>query len=90
MTCLKSKILHAAMLAVVVASVALTRLPAQELELTEKNFQQWREHILPGEGDLAWQQIPWLTTFADGILAADRADKPVLLWTMNGHPLGCK
>ena len=30
-----------------------------------------------------------LTTFKDGILAADTAGKPLLLWTMNGHPLGC-
>jgi hypothetical protein len=38
---------------------------------------------------LAWQQIPWATTFKDGIVAADAAGKPLLLWTMNGHPLGC-
>ena len=25
----------------------------------------------------------------EGIVAADVAGKPLLLWTMNGHPLGC-
>ena len=62
---------------------------AQILQLTDENFQEWREHILPQENELNWLQIPWLTTFADGIIAANDADKPVLLWVMNGHPLGC-
>ena len=58
-------------------------------ELTRDNLPAWREHILPAAADLKWQQTPWLTTFADGILEANRVDKPLLLWTMNGHPLGC-
>ena len=63
--------------------------PAQKTELTPENISQWREHILPRESELNWLRIPWLTTFADGILAANEADKPLLLWVMNGHPLGC-
>ena len=62
---------------------------AADIDLTDENYRQWRDHILPDAGELAWEQIPWLTTFKDGILAADAADKPLLLWTMNGHPLGC-
>ena len=69
----------------VVAAVA----NGQETELTSANFERWRDHILPCDGELGWQKIPWLTTFADGIQAANDADKPLLLWTMNGHPLGC-
>ncbi len=62
---------------------------AADIELTADNYEAWRAHILPEPSELAWEQIPWLTTFKDGILAADAADKPLLLWTMNGHPLGC-
>jgi hypothetical protein len=62
---------------------------AADIDLTDENYQAWRDHILPETDELAWQQIPWLTTFKDGILAAATAGKPVLLWTMNGHPLGC-
>ncbi len=58
-------------------------------ELTPDNFVAWRQHILPSDRELGWMEIPWLTTFADGIAAANSADKPMLLWTMNGHPLGC-
>jgi hypothetical protein len=60
-----------------------------KVELNDQNYTQWRKHILPDTGELAWQQIPWATTFKDGIVAADAAGKPLLLWTMNGHPLGC-
>lgn len=60
-----------------------------KVELTDKNYDAWRKHIRPDTGELAWQEIPWATTFKDGIVAADAAGKPLLLWTMNGHPLGC-
>jgi hypothetical protein len=60
-----------------------------KVELNNQNYADWRKHILPDTGELAWQQIPWATTFKDGIVAADAAGKPLLLWTMNGHPLGC-
>jgi hypothetical protein len=60
-----------------------------KVELNDRNYAAWRKHILPDTGEMAWQEIPWQTTFKDGILAADAAGKPLLLWTMNGHPLGC-
>lgn len=58
-------------------------------KLNKQNYQAWRDHIMPQQSELNWQKIPWLTTFKDGVLAADVAQKPLLLWTMNGHPLGC-
>ena len=60
-----------------------------DIELTDENYAAWRDHILPNPHEMAWEQIPWLTTFKDGIIASAAADKPLLLWTMNGHPLGC-
>jgi hypothetical protein len=60
-----------------------------KIELNDQNYAEWRKHILPDTGEMAWLQIPWATTFKDGIVAADAAGKPLLLWTMNGHPLGC-
>jgi hypothetical protein len=62
---------------------------AADIGLNEGNYSVWRDHILPSASEMSWEQIPWLTTFKDGILAADAAGKPLLLWTMNGHPLGC-
>ncbi len=62
---------------------------AADIDLDEENYKSWRDHILPETSELAWEKIPWLTTFKDGIDAASKAGKPLLLWTMNGHPLGC-
>ena len=60
-----------------------------DIALNEANYEAWRDHILPHDAEMAWEQIPWLTTFKDGIIAAGAAGKPLLLWTVNGHPLGC-
>ena len=62
---------------------------ATSIELTRENYAAWRDHVAPRASDLKWQQIPWLTTFQEGILAANDTGKPLLFWTMNGHPLGC-
>ena len=34
-----------------------------KVELNDQNYAAWRKHILPDTGELAWQQIPWATTF---------------------------
>ncbi|MHC5063880.1 MAG: hypothetical protein ACYTG5_07885 [Planctomycetota bacterium] len=47
------------------------------------------EFVLPGEDELGWRAIPWRDSFSEGVMLADQVDKPVLLWAMNGHPLGC-
>lgn len=49
----------------------------------------WRAYVQPTPHELRWQQIPWLPSFADGLAAARDQDRPLLLWVMNGHPLGC-
>jgi len=49
----------------------------------------WKDFIKPTKEELAWAQIPWHSTFYDGLIESDRSQKPLLLWVMNGHPLGC-
>lgn len=58
-------------------------------ELTDKTFTQWRDRIRPKTDDLCFKTVNWLPTFWDGVMAAQKADKPILLWAMNGHPLAC-
>lgn len=79
-------------LAILLAGTAVC--PAQEVPslppfAATADLGAWRSHIRPDQGDLAFEIIPWLTTLADGIRAADQEQKPLLLWVMNGHPLGC-
>jgi hypothetical protein len=45
--------------------------------------------IKPAEGEQLWEQIPWRTQLWAARQEAARAGKPLLLWEMDGHPLGC-
>ena len=74
----------------VIAAISIAAAPAPDSpQPTADNFAAWRDHISPTAAELRWTQILWLTTFGDGIAQADSQDKPLLLWVMNGHPLGC-
>jgi hypothetical protein len=39
--------------------------------------------------DEPWRAIPWRLSMLDARDAATKEKKPVFLWSMNGHPLGC-
>ena len=66
-----------------------TQDPGFVANLTEQNFDAWRDYVASRDDERAWARLPWLPTFHAGLEAAAAADKPLLLWTMNGHPLGC-
>jgi hypothetical protein len=48
-----------------------------------------RDLILPSAEETAFLSIEWRPSLWDGVVDAHRMKRPVLLWTMNGHPLGC-
>ena len=45
--------------------------------------------IRPAAGEDRWAGIPWRTSLWQARQEAARAGKPILLWEMDGHPLGC-
>jgi hypothetical protein len=45
--------------------------------------------IRPAKGEDAWADIPWLTDLWQARKLAAEQGKPILLWEMDGHPLGC-
>ena len=59
----------------------------QEGELTDANYTKWRDHVLPRNWELPYRRIPWRSSFWQAVIEAQEKDKPILLWTMNGHPL---
>ena len=61
----------------------------QPFDLNEMTYDMWQKFIKPTKDELAWAEIPWRSTFYDGLVESDREQKPLLLWVMNGHPLGC-
>lgn len=59
------------------------------VELRPEQVDAWRAHIEPTASELKWKKIPWLHSFSAGIEQGAKESKPILLWTMNGHPFGC-
>lgn len=59
------------------------------LDINSKNADAWKQHIRPTDQERAWTKIDWLPDLKSGIDAASKSGKPILLWTMNGHPFGC-
>ena len=36
-----------------------------------------------------WRTIPWKISLIDAQVAAASENKPIFVWAMDGHPLGC-
>ena len=60
-----------------------------KFNLTLQNYEIWRDFIKPTDIELVWASIPWRSSFQEGLIEANAQKKPLLLWAMNGHPLGC-
>jgi hypothetical protein len=45
--------------------------------------------IKPKPGEERWLQIPWMTSLWEARGKAAAEGKPILLWEMDGNPLGC-
>lgn len=69
--------------------LGLSTAPAKAQELTAEACAQVRDTVLPSVTDDQWRAIPWRDTLREAVLEADAQNRPVLLWAMNGHPLGC-
>jgi hypothetical protein len=53
------------------------------------DFREWLARIEPDATELGYLQVAWRNAFWPAVLEARDLGRPVLLWTMNGHPLGC-
>lgn len=57
--------------------------------LNAENFRQWLTFIQPSAAEQAYKEIPWRNEFWPAVQEARKLGRPILFWTMNGHPLGC-
>ena len=57
-------------------------------ELTEKTYPAILKALRELPVETHWKEIPWRPNFGEAIVDARAADKPILLWVMNGHPCG--
>lgn len=72
---------------ILAALLAITA--AQSLEPNAENYRQWLTFIQPDAKEQAYKEIDWRVKFWDAVTEAKALGRPILLWTMNGHPLGC-
>ncbi|HEY1190491.1 MAG TPA: hypothetical protein VGE74_22855 [Gemmata sp.] len=57
--------------------------------LTPQDAVKLRALIRPVEGEDPFEAIPWETNLWAARKKAAESGKPLLLWEMDGHPLGC-
>jgi hypothetical protein len=57
--------------------------------LTAEQFVQVKTAVKPCQGEDRWADVPWLTSLWEARKQAAAQGKPILLWEMDGHPLGC-
>ncbi len=56
--------------------------------LNEESFEQLHRELQPPENEI-WRSIPWQVSLLDAQALAAREQKPLFIWAMDGHPLGC-
>ena len=67
---------------------ALTAVPCQA-EITSKEFDHLFRVLLPPEAEAGWLSLDWETDLWAARQRAAKEGKPIFLWEMDGHPLGC-
>ncbi len=56
--------------------------------LDEAGLQKLRAELQPSHDEL-WRTIPWKINLLDAQRTAAEERKPIFIWAMDGHPLGC-
>ena len=57
-------------------------------EITDADFARLHKELRPAK-DETWRTIPWKTSVLDAQQEAGEQQKPIFIWAMDGHPLGC-
>lgn len=69
--------------------LAVTAAGAAAPPLADADLAPLRKTIRPLDNEDPFATIPWETDLWEARAKAAGAGKPVLLWEMDGHPLGC-
>jgi hypothetical protein len=69
-------------------SLLIVLLASPPPALTPAAFEELHASLTASAAE-KWQSIPWKVDLLEARAAAAREGKPLFLWSMNGHPLGC-
>ena len=83
---MKSTFLFLAMFTTGIACQAQSSKPTA---LPELEFTNLMKVVPPAASEDPFMQIPWETNLWQARIKAAKEGKPILLWEMDGHPLGC-
>ncbi len=63
--------------------------PQQQVadEISVAEFEQLHSELDPPQA--IWRTIPWQTSLVEAQNIAVKENKPLFIWSMDGHPLGC-
>ncbi len=56
--------------------------------LTKAEFKRLHRELQPS-ASTPWRTIPWKIALLDAQRTAAKEKKPIFIWAMDGHPLGC-
>jgi hypothetical protein len=65
-----------------------TNSPTHAEELSDAKFNELHKKLQPAKGE-PWLTIPWRIALLDAQKTAAKEGKPIFIWAMDGHPLGC-
>lgn len=57
-------------------------------ELTQARYEALLETLTPS-ADEPWRTVPWRLSVLEAQRVAVESGKPIFIWAMDGHPLGC-
>lgn len=57
-------------------------------ELNDAKFAELHKQLRPAKNK-PWLTIPWRIALLDAQKTAAKQGKPIFIWAMDGHPLGC-
>ena len=77
--------IHHFLLAMAVVIAAKT---AKGDEFPEAEFLKLHAELQPDQTAL-WRSVPWKTSVLSAQQIAAEQQKPIFIWAMDGHPLGC-
>jgi hypothetical protein len=77
------------LLACAALAILLSEPAADADPIPPDQFQALHTLIKDNAGKEKWAQIPWMTNLWEARKKAASEGKPILLWEMDGHPLGC-
>ena len=73
---------------VVVLVCGLAQLAAAADPIPAARFGALHGVVKPTPDEQQWEQVPWMTSLWEARQRAAAEGKPILLWEMDGHPLG--